>query len=156
MDDRTIWSFWMDRVNWTFQGKEVKSLKDMPKDVLGIIYRIDLLDGSERYYIGRKTVNSKRKKKLTKKEKLLPENKRKTYKYINTESNWKKYVGSSKELTAIIKEGAPYKKEILTYCFSKAEITYKETAEIVCGGALLDEKSLNGWVSAKIYKKHLL
>lgn len=144
-------------IDWTYKGKEVETVKDMPKDVLGFIYKISLLDGTGRYYVGRKTVVSKRKKRLTKKDKLLKENKRKTFKYTDTESNWKKYFGSSKELKEIIKKEKPkLKREILTYCFSKAEMTYEESKEILCGGALIDEKALNGWISCKIYKQHLL
>jgi len=143
------------QVNWTYQGKEILNLDDMPAGVLGVIYKIYLLDGSETYYIGRKTVNSKRKKRLTKKEKELPENTRKTFKYVEVESAWKKYTGSSKALNEVLKKGVKYEKEIIKYCFSKAEMTYSETAEIICSNALLDDKCFNFWVSARIYKKHL-
>ena len=145
-----------DVVLWTYQGKEVNSLLDMPTDTLGIIYRIDNLT-TGRYYIGRKTVASKKKKKLTLKEKALPENKRKTYKYeVSESSGWKTYAGSNTLLKDEIKGGHKYKKTILYYCFSKAEITFLESKEIICGGALQDPLSYNGWVKCTIYKQHLL
>ncbi len=144
-------------INWTYNGKDVTSLSDMPEGTLGFIYRVDNLT-TGKYYIGRKTVAGSKKKKLTAKEKLLPENKRKTFKYeVSESSGWKSYVGSNILLRdEINKEGHKYKKRILHYCFSKAEITYLETIEILCGGALLDINSYNGWIKATIYKQHLL
>jgi len=146
-----------ETVNWTHNNKEVLSLSDMPENTLGIIYRIDNIT-TGKYYIGRKTVSSNKKKKLTTKEKLLPENKRKTFKYeVSESSGWKTYVGSNTLLKSEINDlGHKYKKTILHYCFSKAEITFLETSEILCGGVLTDENSYNGWIKCTIYKQHLL
>ncbi len=145
-----------DTVLWTYQGKEVKSLSDMPTGTLGIIYRIDNLT-TGKYYIGRKGVSSSRKRKLTAKEKLLPENKRKTVIVEQKESSgWKSYCGSNLELKEEIKKGDIIKKQILHFCFSKAEITYMETKEILCSGALVDVNSYNGWIKATVYKKNLI
>lgn len=140
-----------NEVPWTFEGKEVKSI---PEDVLGFIYKITTEEG--RYYYGRKTVWSVRKKKLTKKEKLLPENKRKTFKRELTESNWRNYTGSNKVLNSDIKKGLKYEKEIITFCSSKAEMTFYEARAIICSDALLTDRCYNDWGSFKIYKKHLL
>lgn len=142
--------------NWKYKGKEVKSLEDCPKDVLGFIYKIKNLSNGK-YYLGRKTMASMRKKRLTKKEKLLSENKRKTFKQVIVESDWKKYCGSSKPLLEDIKNGDKYSREILRYCFTKAELTYYEAKEILCSDCLLDAGgNYNLWVSAKIYSAHLL
>lgn len=143
-------------VNWTYEGKPVLSLNDMPEGVLGFIYRIDC-HTTGKYYIGRRTVASNKKKKLTLKEKALPENSRKTFKYEVCESGgWKTYCGSNVILKDEIKNGASYSKQILKYCFSKAEISMEETREIICGGALEDPLSYNAWVKVLIYKQHLL
>ena len=143
-------------VVWTYNNKKVTSVANMPEGVLGIIYKITNLT-NDKYYYGRKTVVSLRKKKMTKKEKLLPENKRKTVKRTYVEvSGWKKYTGSSKPLLEDIAKGDKYKKEIIKYCFSKAEITYYETEAIICSQCLLTEDCYNGWISAKVYKSHLL
>lgn len=142
--------------NWTFNGQEITSFSQMPEGTLGFIYKIHNLD-TGKYYIGRKTVSGNKKRKLTAKEKLLPENKRKTVIIEHKESpGWKTYNGSNEVLKAEIKKGDKVVKEILHYCFSKAEITYLETREIICSGALVDELSYNGWVKATIYKKFLL
>lgn len=142
--------------NWTYNNKEVLSLADMPEGTLGFIYRIENLD-TGKYYIGRKTVSSNKRKKLTAKEKLLPENKRKTFKYEISESvGWKNYYGSNVTLKTEVSEGHQVKRQILTYCFSKASITLEEMKAILCSGALEDIKSYNGWIKCTIYKKHLI
>lgn len=145
-----------DKVLWTYLGENIESLSQMPVGTLGIIYKIyNLTTG--KYYIGRKGVSSNKKRKLTVKEKLLPENKRKTVIVEQKESSgWKTYCGSNLELKEEIKKGHKIRKEILHFCFSKAEITYMETKEILCSGALIDVNSYNGWVKATVYKKNLI
>lgn len=141
---------------WTYNGKEILSLDDMPPQTLGFIYRVENLD-TGKYYIGRRTVCSKKKRKLTIAEKKLPENARKTIVYEMKESaGWKTYAGSNTTLKEEVKQGANIKKYILHYCCTKAEITYKESSEIICSGALEDPLSYNDWVKCTIYKKHLL
>lgn len=133
-----------ETVHWTFEGKEVLSLDDAPEGVLGFIYKIYLLDGTGRYYIGRKTM----KKPNYTSGKLKGQSK--------GEYPWKSYCGSSKELLEIVKNDKPnYKKEILHFCYSKAEMTYRETCEILCSGALTDPLSFNFWIKALVYSKNL-
>lgn len=145
-----------ETVNWVYDHKEIKSLNDMPEGTLGFIYRIDNLT-TGKYYIGRRTVAGNRKKKLTLKEKQLPENARKTFKYEFLESSgWKTYCGSNSTLKdEINNKGHKYTKTILHYCFSKAEITYLESREILCSGSLQDPLAYNDWIKCLIYKKHL-
>lgn len=143
------------KVDWTFEGNPITDYSHMPKGTIGIIYRIDNLT-TKKYYLGRKTVASIKSRKLTKAEKLLPENKGKTIiKILKPYGNWKSYVGSNETLKQEIGEGHKYKKRILRYCFSKTEITYFETKEIVCSGCMEDEKCYNDWFSARVYKKNL-
>lgn len=145
----------MGLVNWTFEGNPITDYSQMPKGTIGIIYRIDNLT-TKKYYIGRKTVASLKSRKLTKKEKLLPENKGKTIKKVfKSYSTWKSYVGSNDLLKDEIKKGHKYKKRILRYCFSKTEITYFETKEIVCSGCMEDDNCYNDWFSARVYKRNL-
>lgn len=145
-----------DKVNWEYKGEVISSYSQMPEGTIGFIYKIYNLD-SGKYYIGRKGVAGNKKRKLTAKEKLLPENNRKTYVIEHKEStSWKSYCGSNETLKEEVKNGARVRKEILHYCFSKAEMTYTETREILCSGALIDENSYNGWIKATIYKKFLL
>ena len=144
------------KTEWEYQGKNISSLSDMPPNTLGIIYRIENKD-TGKYYVGRKTVCSKRKRKLTLAEKKIKGNERKTFIYEMKESSgWKSYCGSNTTLKEEVKKGANITKTILHFCFSKAEITLKETAEIICGGCLEDPLSYNDWVKCIIYKKHLI
>lgn len=145
----------MSNINWTYKGKDFLNIDDAPEDAFGFIYKITNLT-NDKYYFGRKNLGSVTKKKLTLKEKKLLENSRKTFKYIRKESNWKNYCGSSKTLLEDLKIGHKYSKEILEFCSSKALMTLRETSHIVCSGSLLDINSYNMWVSAKIYKKHLI
>ncbi len=124
-------------VSWTFEGKDIISLDDMPPNTLGFIYRITNIT-KQMTYIGRKSVLKPLKK--GKKREEYP---------------WKSYTGSSVALNSDLKDGDIYKKEIIRWCFTKAELTYYETQSIMCSNSLLDEKSYNFWVKALIYAKHL-
>lgn len=142
-------------MNWTYKGREVKSAEDLPPDSIGFIYIIRNLTNSKEYY-GRKAVRRLAKKKLTKKEKELPENKRKTYKYVYVEyKDWKKYTGSSEALNSDISKGDKYEKEIIKACSTKAEMTYNEAKVIICSNCLERSDCYNDWVSARVYKKNL-
>ncbi len=145
-----------ETVNWFDGDKEIKSLLDVPENAIGIIYKITNLDNS-RYYYGRKTILSKRKRKLTIAEKKLPKNSRKTVTYeIKETVGWRSYCGSNKQLLLDIKNGAKYKKEVIYWCYSKAELTFYENRAIVCSECMLTEDCYNDWFSSKVYKSHLI
>lgn len=129
-------------VNWTYNDKVIDSIDKTPKGSLSFIYKITLEDG--RYYYGRKTMWKP--KYTSGKNKGISKG----------EYPWKTYNGSSKELLAIIKEGKlTYTKEILKFCFTKAETTYEETRIILCSGGLTDPNCFNFWVKSLIYSKYL-
>ena len=130
-----------EKVEWTFNGKVINKIEQTPKNSFAFIYKITLEDG--RYYIGKKYMykpNYTSGAKKGQSKGMYP---------------WQSYISSSKELKALIKSGMKYKKEILFFTFSRAETTYRETQEILCSGALTDPKSLNYWVKATVYSKHL-
>ena len=109
---------------WTYQNNQEF---EIPENALGYIYKItNLLD--KREYIGRKLLSSNRKVRLTKKEKLLPENKRKTFKRVIKQTDWKDYWSSSDELKADVQQfGAEnFKREILVFCTTKTDISFYE------------------------------
>lgn len=125
---------------WEYKSKQISDISMVPSGAIGFIYIINDLT-NKKYYIGRKMLTQTRGRGKNAKV---------------SESNWKKYCGSNKELKELVKKGVKLKREILCFGFSKAEMTYLETKEIICSGALEDSNSYNGWVKATIYKKTLL
>lgn len=111
--------------NWYYKKKKL-NLEDIPVDAYAFIYLITSKDG--KIYVGRKVLNFCRKKKLTKKEKLLPGNARKKYKIECNESNWQQYYGSSDDLQLdIVTFGEKYfKREILLFTFNKTDTSFYE------------------------------
>jgi len=141
--------------NWLYNNKEVTSITQMPKDVYGFIYQIEInLNGSTFYYIGKKQLISRRKKMMTKKEiESLPNKRLKKYYYVEKETDWQNYFGSNKPLLALIKqygvEKLNLKKEILEYCFTELELKYKEVKNIICSGSMESTQYFNDNVSIK-------
>jgi hypothetical protein len=141
----------MTKKTWTYKGKPVTSLSDMPKSIWGFVYVITTKDGKQ--YIGRKQVQSIRKRKFGKKEaSLIKDKRKKLYEMITKESNWKLYTGSNLDLNKDIKNGVEYKKEILHYCSDKTKLTYFETKELFVQEVLEDEKYYNSNILGKFYK----
>lgn len=142
----------MTTTKWEYKNKEVNSLEDLPEDCVGFIYLITNLTKNKIYY-GRKTVRKiGAKKKLTKKEKQLTENKRKTYKYVNVEyKGWQEYNGSCIPLLEDIAKGDKIKKEIVRVCFSKSELTYYEMKAIFCSECLEIDSCYNGNIGGRIF-----
>lgn len=138
-------------MNWIYNGKEVKTSEDLPPESIGFIYLITNLTKNKIYY-GRKTFRSLSKKKLTKKEKMLPENKRKTYKYVMKEyKGWQEYEGSCLPLLEDLKNGDKIRKEIVRICYSKSELTYYEVKQIICSECLEREDCYNANVLGRLF-----
>lgn len=141
---------------WLYGKEKIKSIENFPEGAIGFIYKITNLTNNKIYY-GRKTCTGVLKKKLTKKEKLLPENKRKKFKYVVTEyKGWLEYTGSSDYLNADIEKGHKIKKEIIKFCFNKSQMTYYELETIIVNNALLDENCYNGNILGKIFASQIL
>lgn len=129
-------------VNWFYGDKEIKSIEDCEPGALGFIYCITN-ETKNKKYLGRKTI-------------LKPKytsgvNKGKSKGVYPFQS----YNGSSKSLLEDIKNGDKYSKEILRWCYSKAELTYYESQAIYCSDSLLSEDFYNFWCKATVYSKHL-
>ena len=113
-------------MTWIY-NKKTLSETDIPEEAIGFIYKI-IHQPTNKFYIGKKVLNFTRKKRLTKKEKELSENKRKTFKRVTTDSNWKNYWGSCKELNEDVKNlgEEQFVREIIEFCFDKRQLSYKE------------------------------
>jgi hypothetical protein len=139
---------------WTFKGKSVKSVDDMPKDVIGFVYRIINIK-SGKFYIGKKSVVSRRKLRISKREKEKTKT-RKTFKIQIKESNWKGYTGSSKELNEDIKKlgEKAFIKQIVEYCFNKKYLNFAEFSYQIKEDVLKVD-SYNGNILGRFYRKDM-
>ena len=136
---------------WLFKGKEITT---PPEDYTGFIYKITLPDKS--FYIGKKAFTHKKKTKLSKKAKLLPENKGKRVIRGTKDSGWQNYFGSSKELLEQVKLHGEhnFKREILEFAVSKSDLTLKEIEAQVKYNVLRVD-SYNLWIGGRVYKRFL-
>jgi hypothetical protein len=122
---------------WTFQGKQDF---EVPELAVGFVYLIKVKD-TPFYYYGKKNLTSTRGRGKNKK---------------TTESTWRNYESSSKELKELIKKGATIEKEILEFAYSKSELTLLEAKYIICNNCLEDRNSLNRWVYCRVYQKNII
>jgi len=136
----------------------IKSLEDFPENCIGFIYLIKN-QTTGKIYIGKKSLYSNTNKKLTKKEiaEQTGPGRKPTKKLVTKESNWKVYMGSSKELLADIKETSEdiYERNILHFCFSKKQLTYYEI-NYQMKYNVLEVDSYNDNILGKFYRKDLI
>jgi hypothetical protein len=136
----------------------MESLEDFPENCIGFIYLIKNLVNSK-IYIGRKSLYSNTNKKLTKKEisEQTGPGRKPTKKLVTKESNWKVYMGSSKELLADVKEFGEdsFSREILQLCFSKKQMTFYEINHQMKYD-VLEVDSYNDNILGKFYRKDLI
>ena len=135
-------------------------LEEVPEGMYGFVYEIKVKPSYAvpnemwyKTYVGKKTFTFRRKTKLSKKARVGT---RKRIEIKQVDSNWKKYWGSSKELLGDIQLYGEenFERKILCFCRNKSELSYYELYWQI-ENRVLFENSYNGWISAKIYKKHL-
>jgi len=120
-------------MNWIdISGKKkYLCLEDFPNNCVGFVYKI-VNKESGKFYIGKKVLQFDRKKKLGKKELAnieIKPGRRPTSKRVITESDWKDYYGSSKELLEELKINGKekYERIIIQFAFNSKQLTYYET-----------------------------
>ena len=131
-----------------------------PEDNFGFVYKItNLTDG--KFYIGKKVFWNNKKHKLTRKQ-LAEQSgpgRKPTHEVIRTESDWKTYWGSNKQLLADIKALGEDHFEclILHVCKTKKQLTYYEM-HYQCKFECLVSPSLsyNDNILGKFFSKDLL
>jgi predicted GIY-YIG superfamily endonuclease len=136
----------------------MESLEDFPENCIGFVYLIKN-NVNNKIYIGRKSLYSNTNKKLTKKEisEQTGPGRKPTKKLVTKESNWKVYMGSSKELLADVKEHGEDKfiREILHLCYSKKQLTFYEI-NYQMKYNVLEVDSYNDNILGKFYRKDLI
>ena len=95
-------------------------------DFFGYVYRITNLQTGKQY-IGRKYFTQRRKPRGGKRK-------------VTTESDWKRYYGSSKELAEDIKKYGRniFKREILSLHTRLGEVNYEETKQLFLNNVLME------------------
>ena len=133
-------------MHWLYQGKDVNEL---PEDCVGFVYQITNTTNG-RMYIGKKLAKFKRSRR--------PLKGRKNKRRYKVDSDWQDNYGSSDELTIDIKKlGKEYfKREILFYCNSKAEMSYVEAREQFARKVLESNDYYNGHIRVRVHGKGIL
>ena len=111
---------------WTYQGTTFTS--DDIDSFFGFVYRITNLQ-SGRQYIGRKYFTQRRKPRSGKGKRR-----------VTSESDWKKYYGSSDELKADIKAigKSNFKREIISLHKTLGHVNYEETKQLFLHDVLME------------------
>ena len=118
-------------MNWLYNGKEITDISQFPSNTFGFIYEVITPEGKK--YVGKKVLYHNQKKKLTKVElsEQTGRGRRKTFKIVQKESDWKKYYGSNSHLKNQISKGEvtleSLKKQIIQTASNKKHLTYLET-----------------------------
>ena len=137
---------------------EYDSVFKFPPNCVGFVYKITNIQ-TGKFYIGRKSLYSNIKKKLTRAELALSlgPGRKPTSKIVTKESNWQEYWGSNKLILEEIKQGGttPFRKEILKFCFNKKQLTYWELHFQCVNEVLLTDKSYNDNIASKFFRRDL-
>ena len=92
-------------MNWLYNGREITDISQFPPNTFGFVYQVITPEGKK--YVGKKVLYHNQKKKLTKAElaEQTGRGRKKSYKIVQKESDWKKYIGSNTKLKNQITEG---------------------------------------------------
>ena len=139
-------------MNWIYNNEIVEN---PPEDAVGFVYMIENLTNGRRY-IGKKLLSFSKTTYKTIKLKNGTKKKKKIRSKID--SDWRDYFGSSIELSAdIAKLGIDkFTREILYYCNSKAECSYREAKLQFEYKVLESNQFYNGQISVRVHGSHIL
>ena len=149
---------------WTYKGHIVNDISDMPKNTYGFIYETKHIPSGQKY-LGKKVLFFERNKRLGKRalQALKEERANKGIKgrvplkqKIITESDWKDYYGSHKDILKLVKEGSvmDFDRKILCYVPNKKLLTYFECKYLFINEVLENsEEYINDNILGKFYRK---
>tara|TARA_R110000803_G_scaffold139557_2_gene206208 strand:- start:278 stop:763 length:486 start_codon:yes stop_codon:yes gene_type:complete len=154
----------MGRHIWTHNNKLITAIDDMPENTYGFIYEVTHIPTS-RKYIGKKVLYFERNKRLGVKALAALREERKAKgiggrtplkQKVITESDWKTYYGSQKEILELVKNGnkEEFKREILQYVSTKKQLTYFECKHLFIKEVLENRNNyINDNILGKFYRK---
>ena len=149
---------------WTYNGRLITEVQDMPEGTYGFIYETTHRPSGKKY-LGKKVLYFERNKKLGKRalEALREERKSKGIggrvplkQKVITESDWKTYYGSHKEILELVKSDGPmnFDRKILCYVPNKKLLTYYECKYLFINEVLENRDNyINDNVLGKFYRK---
>ena len=134
-------------MQWTHKDQPVSEL---PTDCAGFVYLItNTVSG--RMYVGKKLSKFK----TTRYKMHTQKNGKKVRKKIRgaVGSDWQEYYGSSDQLTQDVERLGKdkFRREILYYCKSKAELNYVEAREQFARKVLESEQYYNGHIRVRVH-----
>lgn len=145
-------------MSWTYQGRPITEISDMPEGTIGFIYKITNGQTGQ-YYIGKKSLYSHRT--------LPPLKGYKRKRKVVKESKWQDYRSSNPSVQLWFHENELLKEQgkqgindrlelkILRFCSSKKSLTYYELQEQFSHNVLADDLSLNDNLLGKFFRKDL-
>ena len=139
-------------MTWTHKGQIVESL---PEECIGFVYEItNLLSGKR--YIGKKL--AKFSKTTYKTVKLKNGTKKRKRIKNKIDSDWQTYYGSNDQLNKDVAALGQnnFTREILYYCYSKAECSYIEAREQFSRRVLESEQYYNGHIQVRVHGSHII
>ena len=133
-------------MTWLYQNQIIETL---PEDCVGFVYLITNLTNG-RMYVGKKL--SKFSKTTQKTVKLKNGTKKKKKIRTKIDSDWQTYYGSNTHLNNDVQTLGPnnFKREILYYCNSKAELSYLEAKEQFDRCVLESDEYYNGIINVRV------
>ena len=134
-------------MQWIYRNEPVTEL---PKDCVGFVYLITNTENG-RMYVGKKLSRFK----TTRYKMHTQKNGKKVRKKIRgaVASDWMDYYGSSDQLTRDIETLGRdrFRREILYYCRSKAELNYVEAREQFARKVLESDQYYNGHIRVRVH-----
>ena len=130
---------------WLYENKEVNELPEC----VGFVYQITNTTNG-RMYIGKKLARFKRSRR--------PLKGRRNKRRYTVSSDWEYYYGSSDQLLVDVEKLGKdnFKREILFYCNSKAELSYIEAREQFARKVLESNDYYNGHIRVRIHGSGIL
>ena len=134
-------------MQWTHKDQPISEL---PKDCVGFVYLITNTVSS-RMYVGKKLSKFK----TTRYKMHTQKNGKKVRKKIRgaVDSGWQDYYGSSDQLNRDLQALGrdKFRREILYYCKSKAELNYIEAREQFARKVLESDQYYNGHIRVRVH-----